>query len=75
VVEVMNVVMMMVVVMMVMMHLSRRGSGRGSRILRHGVAGEAKRENGRGGQGLDHWRFFLWLREPKWVSPQIERVA
>ena len=48
-------VMMVVVVVMVMMHGSR-GSGRRSRsgLLRHCVAGEAERKNGRGGKGLDH---------------------
>ena len=67
-VHVMNVVMMMVV----MMHLSRgrRRGGRGSRrrILRHCVAGEAERENGRRGKGLDHERTILWLGKPKWVA-------
>jgi hypothetical protein len=59
----MMVVMMNVVVMMVMMmHRLGHRSGGGSRsVLRHGVAGEAERENGRGRKGLDHGRTFLWL--------------
>ncbi len=52
-------VMMMVVVVMMMVHGSRHRSG--SRLLRHGVSGEAERENGRGRKGLDHERMFLWL--------------
>jgi hypothetical protein len=58
----MVVPMMMVVVMMVMVVLDRRdwrGVGRRSRGLRHSVAGEAERENRRGGKALDHERTIL----------------
>ena len=53
------VVMMMVVVMvmmMMMMHLSGGGRRRGGRssFLSDCVAGEAEREHGGGGEGLDH---------------------
>jgi hypothetical protein len=68
VVVVMDVVMMVVMMMMVMMHRHRLGHRSGSsrrRVLRHGVAGEAERENRRGGKGLDHGRTFLWLGNPK----------
>jgi hypothetical protein len=51
---VMDVVMMMMVVMMV----RRLGHGSRRRLLRHGVSGEAERENRRGGKGLDHGRTF-----------------
>ena len=57
---------MVMVVVMVVVHGSRRSGGR-SRLLRHGVSGEAERENGRGGKGLDHGRTILWLGNPKWV--------
>ncbi len=68
-VMVMVMVVVMVVIMMVMMHLSgrRRRAGGGRCFLRHCVAGEAERENGRGGKGLDHERTILWLGKPKWV--------
>jgi hypothetical protein len=66
VVDVMDVMMVMVVVMMV--HGGSRG-GRWSRLLRHGVSGEAKRENRGSGKGLDHGRTILWLGNPKWVAP------
>jgi hypothetical protein len=57
---VMHVVMMMV--MMMMMHGSRHRGGGGRRgVLRNGVAGEAERQNRRGGKGLDHGGTFLWL--------------
>ena len=68
--------MMMVVVMMVMvvMHLSGRRRLAGGRrwgggrcFLRHCISGEAERQNGRGGKGLDHGRTILWLGKPKWV--------
>jgi hypothetical protein len=55
--------MMMVVMMVVMVHWRGHRSSRRS-VLRHGVAGEAKRENGRGRKGLDHGRSFLWLANP-----------
>jgi len=55
-------VMVMMMVMMVMMMLRRgHGGGRRSGFLREGVSGEAERERGRGGEGLDHWKAFLWL--------------
>jgi hypothetical protein len=57
----MNVVMMMVVMVRGSRHRSG-SSGRG--VLRHGVAGQAERENGRGRKGLDHGRIFLWLANP-----------
>jgi ABC-type lipoprotein release transport system permease subunit len=62
------VVMVMMVVVMVMMvvHGSSHRSGR--RFLRHSVSGEAERENGRGGKGLDHGKTFLWLGNPKRVT-------
>ena len=67
----MVVVVMMAVVMvvMVMMMMLRGGSGGGGRsgFLRHGVAGEAQREHGGGGEGLDHGKVFLWLGEPQRV--------
>jgi hypothetical protein len=62
VVHVVMMMVMVVVVMMVMMHWLRHRSGSSGRsVLRHGVSGEAKRENGRGRKGLDHERTFLWL--------------
>jgi hypothetical protein len=60
-------VMMMMVVVVVMLRRSRRG-GRGGGVLRHGVAGEAERENGCGRKGLDHGEIFLWFKEPGWVA-------
>ena len=72
-------VMMMMVMMVMMLHhhrsrrltggwrWGRRGWGWGRRFLRHCVAGEAERENGGGGKGLDHGRTILWLGKPKWV--------
>ena len=65
----MDVMMMMMVMMVVMVHGSlRSGRWRRSRLLRHSVAGEADRENGRSGKGLDHGRTILWLGNPKWVT-------
>ena len=61
------VVMMMVLVMMVVMMVrggSHRSGGRRSGFLRDGVAGEAEREHGGDGEGLDHGKIFLWLGEP-----------
>jgi hypothetical protein len=55
------VVMMMVVMVMVMMVMHRLGhgsSGGGRRFLRHGISGEAEREDGRGRKRLDHGRTF-----------------
>ena len=71
--HVMMVVMMMVVMMVV--HGSRHRSGRDSRFLRHGVSGEAERENGRRGKGLDHGKSFLWLANPNGSQRSIEVVA
>jgi hypothetical protein len=69
-VMVMNV--MMMVVMMMRHRLGHRsGSGRRS-VLRHGVAGEAERENGRGRKGLDHGKSFLWLANPIGSRQAIE---
>jgi hypothetical protein len=59
---------MMVMVVVVMVHRSRRCWRRSRRILRHCIAGEAERENGRGRKGLDHERTILWLGKPKWVA-------
>jgi hypothetical protein len=73
----MMVVMMNVVVMMVMMmHRLGHRSGSGSRsVLRHGVAGEAERENGRGRKGLDHGRTFLVVGNPKGSTRSINVAA
>ena len=74
----MHVVVMMVVVMVVMMMMvlgSRHRSGRRSRFLRDGVAGEAERENGRGRKGLDHGRIFLWLANPNGSARLIATAA
>ena len=54
----MVMMMMDVVMMMVMMHRLGHGSRGGRRFLRHGISGEAKREDGRGRKGLDHGRTF-----------------
>ena len=45
------VVVMMVMVVVVHGDWHGDGSGCGRRFLRHGVSGEAERENGRGGEG------------------------
>jgi len=73
----MNVVMMMVmVVMMMMMHrLGHRSGSSGRSVLRHGIAGEAERQNGRRGKGLDHGRTFLWLGNPNGSQRSIEVAA
>jgi hypothetical protein len=71
---VMDVVMMMVVVMMVR-RLGHRSGSSGRSVLRHGVAGEAERENGRGRKGLDHGRAFLWLGNPNGSQRSIEVAA
>ena len=67
------VVMVMDVVMMMMVMMVRRlghRSGSGCRgVLRHGVSGQAERENRRGGKGLDHGRSFLWLGNPNGLHP------
>jgi hypothetical protein len=61
VVVMMNVVMMVMMVMRGSRHWSRGG---GRCVLRHGIAGEAEREDRRGGKGLDHGGTFLWLGNP-----------
>ncbi len=67
-VHVVVMVVMVMVMMMMMMHFSRhRSGGRRSGFLRDGVAGEAEREHGGGGKGLDHGTIFLWLEEPQRV--------
>jgi hypothetical protein len=71
---VMGVVMMMMVVVMVRV-LGHRSGSSGRSILRHGVAGEAERENGRCGKGLDHGRTFLWLGNPNGSQRSIEVAA
>ena len=60
------VMVMMMVMVMVMVHGVAIGAAGGApaAFLRDGVAGEAERENGRGGKGLDHGRSFLWLANP-----------
>ena len=81
--HVMHVVMMvmMMVVMMMVGHrrfgVHRRAAGRraGRCFLRDGVSGEAERENGRGGKGLDHGRIFLWLGDPNGSPRSIEFAA
>ena len=55
---VMMMVMDVVMMMMVMMHRLGHRSRGGRRFLRHGISGEAKREDGRGRKGLDHGRTF-----------------
>jgi hypothetical protein len=67
---VVHVVVVVVVVMMVMMVHggSHRSGGRRSGFLRDGVAGEAEREHGGDGEGLDHGKIFLWLGEPQRVA-------
>jgi hypothetical protein len=72
------VVMMMVMMMMmvVMMHrLGHRSGSSGRSVLRHGIAGEAERDNGRCGKGLDHGRSFLWLGNPNGSQRSIELAA
>jgi hypothetical protein len=72
----MNVVMMMVMVVMMMMHrLGHRSGSSGRSVLRHGIAGEAERQNRRGGKGLDHGRTFLWLGNPNGSQRSIEVAA
>jgi hypothetical protein len=52
----------MMMMMVVMMHLVHRSGRRRSSVLRDGIAGEAEREHGGGGEGLDHGNVFLWFR-------------
>ena len=71
--NVMNVMVVVVMMVVMMLHWRRRLAGgrrwRGGRgFLRHSVSGEAERENGRGGKGLDHERTILRLGKPKWVA-------
>jgi hypothetical protein len=61
VVVMMMMVMVMVMVMVVMHRLGHGSGSSGRSVLRHGIAGEAERKNGRRGKGLDHGRTFLWL--------------
>ena len=76
VVHMVHVMMMVVMMMVVMMGPHRRlvvdrrrsGGGAGGCFLGDGISGEAKRENRRGGKGLDHERKILWLGKPKWVG-------
>jgi hypothetical protein len=72
---VMGVVMMMMVVVMMVRGLGHRSWSSGRSVLRHGVAGEAERENGRCGKGLDHGRTFLWLGNPNGSQRSIEVAA
>ena len=65
-VHVVVMVMMVVMMMMVMvLHGRSHWSSRSRRgFLGDGVAGEAEREHGGDGEGLDHGKIFLWLGEP-----------
>jgi hypothetical protein len=72
---VMGVVMMMMVVVMMVRGLGDRSGSSGRSVLRHGVAGEAERKNGRRGKGLDHGRSFLWLGNPNGSQRSIEVAA
>jgi hypothetical protein len=56
------VMMMVVVVVVMVLHGRRRRSGGRSGFLRDGVAGEAEREHGGNGEGLDHEKVFLWFK-------------
>jgi hypothetical protein len=70
------VVMMVVVMMVVMMHGSgHRSGGRRSGFLGDGVAGEAEREHGGGGEGLDHGKIILSFGEPQRVMGAIGLAA
>jgi hypothetical protein len=73
------VMVMPVMMMMVVMHwLGHRSGGGGSSrrgVLRHCVAGEAKRKHGRGREGLDHGRSFLSLANPNGSQRPIEVAA
>jgi hypothetical protein len=69
-------VMMMNVVVVMMVHWSRhRSRGGGRSVLRHGIAGEAEREDRRSGKGLDHGRTFLWLGNPNGSTRLIATAA
>jgi hypothetical protein len=75
-VHVMMMVMVVMVMVMMMMHrLGHRSGSSGRSVLRHGIAGEAERENRRGGKGLDHGRTFLWLGNPNGSRRSIEVSA
>ena len=74
--HVMVMMMIVVVVMVMMMHgLGHRSGSSGRSVLRHSIAGEAERENRRGGKGLDHGRTFLWLGNPNGSRRSIEVSA
>ena len=74
--HVMVMMMIVVVVMVMMMHrLGHRSGSSGRSVLRHSIAGEAERENRRGGKGLDHRRTFLWLGNPNGLRRSIEVSA
>jgi hypothetical protein len=75
--HVVHVVVMMVMVVMVMMvhRLGHRSGSSGRSVLRHCIAGEAERENGRGGKGLDHGKGFLWFANPNGSGQAIETSA
>ena len=68
-VHVVVMVMMVVMMMMVMvLHGRSHWSSRSRRgFLGDGVAGEAEREHGGGGEGLDHGKIILSLGEPQRV--------
>jgi hypothetical protein len=69
VVHVVHVVVMVVMMVMMVVHFMRhRSGGRRSGFLRDGVAGEAERQHGGDGEGLDHGKIFLWLGEPQRVE-------
>jgi hypothetical protein len=75
-VHVVVVMMMMMVMVVMMMHrLGHRSGSSGRSVLRHGIAGEAERKNGRRGKGLDHGRSFLWLGNPNGSQRSIELAA
>ena len=74
--HVVHVVVMVMMMMMVMMRrLGHRSGWRRSGFLRDGVSGEAERENGRIGKGLDHGKSFLWLANPNGSGQVIETSA
>jgi hypothetical protein len=64
---VVHVVVMVMVVMVMMMHRfggrgGRSGGGASGCFLCDGVASEAEREHGGGGESLDHEKVFLWFK-------------
>jgi hypothetical protein len=62
VVVVMMMMMMVMMVMMVMHGGSHRSGWRRRGFLRDGIAGEAEREHGGNGKGLDHEKVFLCFK-------------